>query len=76
MTAYDRIFMHKIKLDILNKGSNIYYTDIDSIVTDIPLDKKLIGNEIGQFKLVHKLKEGFFLSSKIYCLITEPKETE
>lgn len=43
--------MSKVKLDILNKGGNIYYTDTDSLVTDIELKKDLIGKEKGKFKL-------------------------
>lgn len=52
VTAYARIYMSKIKRDILDKGGKIYYTDTDSIVTDIPLDNRLIGNGLGEFKLI------------------------
>lgn len=69
ITSYARIFMSKIKLDILSKGGEIYYTDTDSIVTNIPLDSNLVGNKLGQFKLVYKIKKGYFISSKTYCLI-------
>ncbi len=41
-TAYGRIHISKLKLDIINKGGNIYYSDTDSIVTDIALDDKLV----------------------------------
>ena len=34
VTSYARIFMNKIKLEILNNGGLIYYTDTDSIVID------------------------------------------
>lgn len=33
VTAYPRIIMCKHKLDILNRGGKIYYSDTDSIVT-------------------------------------------
>lgn len=69
VTAYARIFMQKIKLGILAKGGKIYYTDTDSIVTDKELDKSLVGSNIGQFKLVDKIKEGYFISSKTYGFI-------
>lgn len=37
---------------ILNKRGNIYYTDTDNIVTDIPLYNSLVGQaELGKFKL-------------------------
>nr|Q01529.1 RecName: Full=Probable DNA polymerase [Podospora anserina]CAA43117.2 DNA polymerase [Podospora anserina] len=71
VTAYARIFMAQTKLDILKNGGNLYYTDTDSIVTDIDLPDNLVGSELGQFKLEFKLKEGFFISAKTYCLILE-----
>ena len=39
VTSYARIYMSKVKLDILNKGGKIFYSDTDSIITDIELDK-------------------------------------
>lgn len=71
ITAYARIYMNSIKLDILNKGGNIYYTDTDSIVCDIELDNEKIGIELGKFKLEHFVKKAYFISNKTYCLILE-----
>lgn len=71
ITSYARIFMSQIKLDVLNNGGNIYYTDTDSLVTDIPLKDGLIGPYLGQFKLEHKVKEGYFISAKTYGLVTD-----
>jgi hypothetical protein len=51
VTAYARIYMSKIKQDIIDKGGNIYYTDTDSIVTDITLDDSLVDNDLDKFKL-------------------------
>jgi hypothetical protein len=51
VTSYARIHMNKIKLNILEKGNKIYYSDTDSIVTDKTLDDSLVGNELGLFKL-------------------------
>lgn len=70
VTAYSRIFMNKVKLDILNKGGKIYYTDTDSIVTDIKLDENLVGVGLGQFKLEHEIMEGYFISNKTYVIKT------
>jgi hypothetical protein len=70
VTAYARIYMSQIKLDIIKNGGNIYYTDTDSIVSDIPLNNNIVGNKLGQFKLVYFVKEGYFISSKTYCLVT------
>jgi len=58
-------------LDILKKGGKIYYSDTDSIVTDLELDNHLVGMELGQFKLEFKVKEAYFNSSKTYCLVLE-----
>ena len=69
VNSYARIFITKTKLDIINKGGNIYYSDTDSIVTNIPLNPELVGNKIGQFKLEHKLKKAYFITSKTYILI-------
>ena len=44
VTAYARIAISKAKLDILSKGGSIYYSDTDSIVTNIPLDDEMVGN--------------------------------
>lgn len=62
--------MNQVKLDLLAKGGEIYYMDTDSIVTNIPLDNSMIGNDIGQFKLEHKVDRGYFISGKTYCLVT------
>ena len=50
---------------------NIYYTDTDSIVIDQELNPKLVGNELGQFKLEHKIRKAVFLAPKVYAFITE-----
>jgi len=76
VTSYARIYLAKIKLDILNKGGNIYYTDTDSIVTDIPLSDELVGPSLGQFKLEYKVKEAYFISAKTYCLVLNNKEVK
>lgn len=73
VTAYARIYMSKVKEDILNKGGNIYYTDTDSIVTDMPLDSNLVGDGLGKFKLEYKIKQGYYISNKTYYVdLLEP----
>lgn len=74
VTSYSRIFMNKIKLGILNKGGSIYYTDTDSIVTNIKLSNSIIGLDIGKFKLEHEIKEAYFISNKTYCFTTNKGE--
>ena len=34
VTSYARIYMNKIKLEVLNNGGQIYYSDTDSLVID------------------------------------------
>jgi hypothetical protein len=69
VTSYSRIYMSKFKLHIFKSGGKIFYSDTDSLVTDIKLDDKFVGKDIGQFKLEYELKEAYFISSKTYCLI-------
>jgi hypothetical protein len=69
VTSYSRIYMNQIKLNILNKGGSIYYTDTDSIVTDIKLDN--VGEELGKFKLEYLIEEAYFISNKTYVLKTK-----
>jgi hypothetical protein len=77
VTSYARVYMHKMKLAILKGGGNIYYSDTDSIVTDLTLDqlkkelKNKIGNNIGQLKLENLLEEAYFISNKTYILLTK-----
>lgn len=71
VSSYARIYMNKVKLDVLNKGGSLYYTDTDSIVTNCRLPSHLVGNGLGEFKLLSGIKEGYFISAKTYCLIME-----
>jgi hypothetical protein len=69
ITSYARIYMNKIKLEIIKKGGKIYYMDTDSIVTNIVLPKRLLGKNLGQLKLEHRVKKAYFISGKTYCLL-------
>jgi hypothetical protein len=72
ITSYARVFMTKVKLEILRRGRKIYYSDTDNIVTDFDLkliNPDLVGSGIGQFKLEYIIKEGYFISNKTYCLL-------
>ncbi|GMM39087.1 hypothetical protein DASC09_054720, partial (mitochondrion) [Saccharomycopsis crataegensis] len=55
----------------INKGYKIYYCDTDSIVIDKPLDKNFVGEGIGQFKFIAKIKRGYFISNKLYFMIDQ-----
>ena len=71
ITAYARIYMNKIKLEIIKLGGKIYYMDTDSIVTNIELPKHYLGKNLGQLKLEYKIKKAYFISSKTYCLVLD-----
>jgi hypothetical protein len=72
ITAYARIHISKLKLYILNKGGKIYYSDTDSIVTDIKLPDKIVSSkELGLLKLEHMIKKGIFITGKTYCFIDD-----
>lgn len=72
INAYARIYISQIKLHILQNKGNIYYSDTDSIVTDIELPSELVDpKHIGKFKLEHLVAKGIFTSSKTYCLLTK-----
>ena len=68
VTAYSRVYMTQFKN---NPDYNLYYTDTDSIFIDKDLDKNLLNNEIGNFKLEYIFKKAVFLSPKIYAGITD-----
>ena len=73
VTAYGRIHISKLKNLILDLGGKLFYSDTDSIVTDIKLPENLVDNqEIGKVKLEHKLvKRGYFISGKTYLLVLD-----
>ena len=53
--------MHKIKCYILSKGGNIYYSDTDSIATNLKLPDNMVSDEIGKLKLVSRAKKAYFM---------------
>jgi hypothetical protein len=79
-TAYARVHMHQIKLDILANGGSIYYSDTDSIVTNLSLNKlkkimgEKIGDKLGQLKFINDVSEGIFISNKTYALVVEDRK--
>jgi hypothetical protein len=60
-----------------NPKINLYYSDTDSIYIDedSEIDSDLISNkELGKLKLENTVDKAIFLSSKVYCLITDSNE--
>jgi len=80
INSYARIYMNKMKLFVLSEGGEIFYSDTDSLIVSkdiIPLmlEKGYIGPNIGQFKIEHDIREGYFVSNKTYCLVTNDNKT-
>lgn len=73
VTSYGRIHMSIINRKILELGGKIYYSDTDSIVTDIELElvwpEMVHPKEIGKLKREYFVKKGYFISGKTYCLL-------
>ena len=69
--SYARIHMAKIMLYILSKGGKIYYSDTDSIVTDLKLPQDLVDpTEIGKLKLEYEISTAYFIADKTYVIVT------
>ena len=70
VTAYSRIHMHQLKMNILKHSGELYYSDTDSIVTNLKLpDTMVSSSELGKLKLEHIVKIGIFISGKTYLLL-------
>ncbi len=66
ITAYSRIYIDRFKRDT---HLDVYYSDTDSIFCKNPLPISSISDtELGKFKLESKVKEGLFLSPKVYMV--------
>jgi hypothetical protein len=62
----------ELKMLLVKLGIKLYYTDTDSIFTDMEIPQYLIGNDLGQLKDELKggfIKKGFFLGIKKYGYI-------
>jgi len=64
VTAYSRLLLLEYLENVLNLGGRIYYTDTDSLVTDIQLPE--MPDELGNLKLEETFIEAEFLAPKVY----------
>lgn len=73
VTAYGRIHITDLKLKIMKLGGKIWYSDTDSIVTDIRLPADMVDlSSLGKLKLEHEnIRKAIFISGKTYCLVKE-----
>ena len=76
VTAYSRMIINQYKLQALDLGLNIYYSDTDSLVLNGPLPEEIIDSAVlGKLKLEYKFKEGIFIMPKVYYLELEDGTT-
>lgn len=69
VTAYARMYMANVMLEIEELGINIYYKDTDSLYTDKPIPEHLISStKLGLFKLEYQCNNAIFLAPKVYCV--------
>lgn len=72
VTAHSRIIINTFKLEALNQGLELFYSDTDSLVLNGPLPEKFIDSAaLGKLKLEHVIKEGIFVMPKVYYLEDE-----
>lgn len=58
----------------MNTGDSIYYSDTDSLVTDIELPEGMVSSsKLGSLKLEHKVMKGIFNNNKTYWLLVRDK---
>ena len=73
--SYARIHMAEILLYIYNNKGKLYYTDTDSVVTNLKLPEEFVDSKkLGKLKLEHVLKEGYFIADKTYAFKTDKDE--
>lgn len=65
-TSYAAIFMHKF---LTLPNNPCLYTDTDSVILKHPLESEFVGDKLGQFKFLGKVKKGYFIAPKLYCLV-------
>lgn len=73
VVAYGRIKINALKH---LKGIKVYYSDTDSVFTDKPLPKELIGTKLGQLKLENIIKLGYFVAPKVYGFVNDNLDTK
>lgn len=75
ITVYGRIHISKLKMQVMHMGGNVYYSDTDSLVTDILLPENLVStSELGLLKLEHVVTKAIFNNNKTYWLLVRDKD--
>jgi len=69
VTSYSRILINQYKLQALNLGLELYYSDTDSLVLNGSLPSEVCDSAaLGKLKLEHTFKEGIFAMPKVNYL--------
>jgi|SRR6266404_299149 len=71
ISSYARILINDYK-NI--PGNPCIMSDTDSAVLPYSLPNNLVGEDLGQMKLVHKINKGIFIKKKLYCIENFNKE--
>ena len=74
ITAYARIQMSTIKMNLIKEGNILYYSDTDSIDVAREVDPILVGKELGKLKLEHIFEEATYLAPKVYGGLVKDKD--
>lgn len=69
VTAYGRMNVYNYKNHIVKSGGSLYYSDTDSIYTNITLPDSMISSKLGQMKLECVADKAVFLAPKVYALL-------
>jgi hypothetical protein len=67
IAAYARMSINPFK-NI--KSNRLYYSDTDSLILENELSSKIVGNELGQWKLEAVIEKGVFIRPKLYSYVT------
>lgn len=68
IASYSRIHIGEL---ILGLDGECYYSDTDSIITDLPVSPDKISDKIGDLKLENEIEEAYFISPKLYAFKTK-----
>lgn len=71
ITAYSRLRLFRKAMEMHKKGANIYYTDTDSLMLDMPIEDT--GDRLGDWEHVDTLSELELVLPKVYRAVSPTK---
>ena len=75
ITSYARIRLLSDIYTFKKNNIDVVYYDTDSVFVNKPINKDLINNNIGYYKLENIIKDCYFLAPKLYSYSKESDET-